>query len=82
MSDQKDLLKQMINHIVYDREDEAKTSFHDFVAAKTQSIMGTTEEVPEETSDVDTETEGDIETEDETENVADTDEENSSDSEE
>lgn len=60
MPEQKDLLKQMINHIVYDREDEAKATFHDFVAAKTQNIMGTAETSTEEdttgtddTSDID-----------------------------
>ena len=40
----RELLKQMINHIVYDREEEAKAAFHDFVAGKTQQVMGNSQE--------------------------------------
>lgn len=76
-------IKQFINHLVYDREDDAKKSFHDFIQSRTRNILGDESELDaaatkpaaaadetDETITADDATETDPETKTETETTA------------
>ena len=47
MADQKDFLRQMIDHTIAGDTDAAKQSFKDFIVPKSMDILGTTKLVVE-----------------------------------
>jgi hypothetical protein len=46
-ADSKELIKQMINHLVYDRDDEAKAAFKQVVTNKSVDLTGGIVQHPE-----------------------------------